>query len=109
MYDIVSEFFMFQEIIEEHKEGGHKSENGPFYFIKGAVKTKKVALVANALLLMTNLSGSAFENIKPQVMSYIPAALLPYIEIDQEAWSGELRRLSIMFVNLGIDLSLAKT
>jgi hypothetical protein len=42
-------------------------------------------------------------------MSFIPAALLPYIEIDQEVWSAELRKLTIMFVNLGIDLSDAKS
>jgi len=35
--------------------------------------------------------------------------LVPYIEIDEERWSSELRRLTIMFVNLGIDLSDAKT
>ena len=40
---------------------------------------------------------------------YIPAALQPYVEIDQEPWSAELRKLSIMFVNLGIDLADAKS
>jgi adenylate cyclase 10 len=34
---------------------------------------------------------------------------MPFIEIDEERWSSELRMLSIMFVNLGIDLSDAKT
>ena len=34
---------------------------------------------------------------------------MPYIEIDEEKWSSELRRLTIMFVSLGIDLSDAKT
>ena len=42
-------------------------------------------------------------------MAYIPAALVPYIDIDEERWSSELRRLTIMFVNLGIDLGDAKS
>ena len=40
---------------------------------------------------------------------FIPAALIPYIEIDCEKWSSELRRISILFINLGIDLSDANT
>lgn len=43
------------------------------------------------------------------MMNYIPAALLPYVQVDQERWSAELRRATIMFVNLGIDLTDAKT
>jgi hypothetical protein len=43
------------------------------------------------------------------IYSYIPAALAPFIEIDEERWGSELRRLTIMFVNIGIDLSDAKS
>lgn len=64
---------------------------------------------ADALLIKNNLTISKFQTIKREINSYIPAALLPYIEINEEAWSAELRRLSIMFVNLGIDLGDAKT
>ena len=39
---------------------------------------------------------------------YVPKALLPYIEIDQEPWSSELRRITVLFVNLKIDLSDAE-
>lgn len=38
-------------------------------------------------------------------MTFIPAALIPYIEIEQEKWSSELRRITTLFINLGIDLS----
>ena len=43
------------------------------------------------------------------MLLYIPAALLPFIEIGQEKWSAELRHLTIMFVNLGIDLLDARS
>ena len=103
---MVGDYFDF-EIIQEEPDH-HMSENGPFYYVKD-FKNKKVRMKADALLIKNNLTATAFEQIKPQIMSYIPAALLPYIDIDQEAWSAELRRLSIMFVNLGIDLSDAKS
>lgn len=79
VYDMVHEYFEFDEIIE--KDDGHKSENAPFYFIKN-YKGKKVRMIADASLLTANLFQKDFELIKPIVMSYIPKALLPYIEID---------------------------
>ena len=40
---------------------------------------------------------------------YIPAALLPYIDKDLESWGSELRRVTTLFVSLGIDLNDART
>ena len=64
---------------------------------------------ADALMIKNNINTSSFELIRKNIYSYIPAALLPYMYIDQERWSSELRKLSVMFVNLGIDLSDAKS
>ena len=64
---------------------------------------------ADALLMKNQISPTHFEVIKHHILPYIPAALLPYIEIDEEKWSSELRYLTIVFVNLGIDLSDAKS
>lgn len=64
---------------------------------------------ADALLITNKINLTNFEKIKGAIQSYIPAALIPFIEIDEESWSSELRLLTIMFVNLGIDLSLAKS
>jgi hypothetical protein len=55
------------------------------------------------------MKPSQIETIKSQVMNYIPAALRIYIEIDQEKWSAELRHLTVMFMNIGIDLALTNT
>lgn len=77
---MVHKNFEFTEIKEEHKDH-ETSINGPFYLVVG-MKGPKVKLVSNAFLLLANLTGSSFQEIKPRVMSYIPAALLPFIEID---------------------------
>ena len=42
-------------------------------------------------------------------MQYIPKALQPYILINEETWASELRKVTTLFINLGIDLSDAKT
>jgi hypothetical protein len=70
---------------------------------------EKVRMKADALLIKNNINPANFELIKQSIYAYIPAALLPYIYIDQERWSSELRRLTIMFVSLGIDLSDARS
>lgn len=42
-------------------------------------------------------------------MNFIPNALKKYIEMNQEKWCSEMRKLSVMFVNIGIDLTDTKT
>ena len=36
---------------------------------------------------------------------YIPAAVLPYLTRCQNSWSGELRLVTVLFVNVGVNLS----
>jgi adenylate cyclase 10 len=59
---------------------------------------------ADALIIKNRVFQSEFERIKKQAIMFVPKALLPYIEIDQEPWSSELRRMTVVFVNLEIDL-----
>ena len=40
---------------------------------------------------------------------YIPRALRSYINLGVERWSSELRWLSVLFMNIGIDLNDATT
>jgi hypothetical protein len=61
------------------------------------------------LLIKNSIDSSMFERIQKNIMQYIPAALQPYIESNLETWSSELRRVSTLFINLGIDLSDAKS
>jgi len=108
VWDKIKDYFN-GEMIQKH-DGHEESKNGPFQLILNlkagqiAVQTK-----ADALLIRTKISQGSIQAILPFLESYIPKALLPYIKIDQEKWSAELRRLSVMFLNLGVDLTDAKT
>ncbi|CAD8100738.1 unnamed protein product [Paramecium sonneborni] len=77
VFEMVSDFFVFQKLQADFQ------------------------LKAGAQLIKNRLSGIN----KQQIMTFIPAALIPYIEIEQEKWSSELRRITTLFINLGIDLS----
>ena len=55
------------------------------------------------------MSYQDIEIIRDKVMNFIPNALKKYIDMNQEKWSSELRRLTVLFVNIGIDLTDAKS
>ena len=44
--------------------------------------------------------------IKTEVLKnvgkYVPSAVLPFINHHEEKWASELRRITVLFVNLGI-------
>ncbi|CAD8086258.1 unnamed protein product [Paramecium primaurelia] len=90
VFDMVSDFFVFQRL----------QNDSSFYMVVKLINNK-VQLKAGAQLIKNRLGGIN----KQQIMTFIPAALIPYIEIEQEKWSSELRRITTLFINLGIDLS----
>ena len=96
------DYFEFEDV-----KGHHEGENSPFYFVKKVKKSVKMK--ADALLMKNNIKPSDIEAIRGSLKSYIPAAVVPFIELDQEKWSAELRRLTVLFVNLGIDLKDAQS
>ncbi|CAD8172324.1 unnamed protein product [Paramecium pentaurelia] len=100
VYNLVNNFFECKEV--EHHENHYE-------VIQIKSTQAKVKMKADALLIKNNITIAKFQAIRNEIQSYIPAALLPYIEINEEPWSAELRRLSVMFVNLGIDLNDAKS
>ena len=49
-----------------------------------------VKMNADALLMNTRIKLSDIDGIQASLVSYTPAAVLPFIEIDEEKWSHEL-------------------
>ena len=107
VYERVYQYFEFSKVSMD--ENHHKSDNAPFFYVEKIVKGKKVKMKADALLIKNKLKPSDIESIRSSLISYIPAAVMTFLQVDQEKWSHELRRLSVMFCNLGIDLSDAQT
>lgn len=104
IWDLCANFFEFAQITTLHN---YKGENSPFFYV---TKVKKaVKMKADAFLIKNKFKPGDIEAIRNSLKSYIPAAMVPFIEIDQEKWSAELRRLSVLFINLGIDLSDTQT
>jgi len=107
VWNKINSYFEFRPTEEEHHGDGQN--NGPFFYVEKLKKGQKVQMKADALLITNQLKPSDIEALTPIITPYMPAAVVPYLELDNEKWSAELRRLSVMFLNLGIDLSDAKT
>lgn len=41
--------------------------------------------------------------------NFVPNAIIPYIEVNNETYAGETRKLTVMFASLDVDLSSAQT
>jgi adenylate cyclase 10 len=51
-------------------------------------------------------------DVERRVKQYVPRAVVPFVSHKEEKWSAELRRVTVLFVNLGLsetDLNAAKT
>ena len=57
--------------------------------------------------MRNNLQTDDLIKISRKLKTYVPAAIMPYIEINYEQFGSETRRLSVMFASLGVDLSSA--
>jgi len=99
---MVKYFFDFDPTSHEGHDYGYK-------MVKKLKNEYKVRMKADALMIKNNINMTEFNDIKSLISQYIPAALVPYIEFDAEKWSAELRKLTVLFLNIGIELSLAKT
>lgn len=53
------------------------------------------------------MSRSELVKATDSLKHYVPNAIMPYIEINNEEYGSETRRLTVMFMSIGIDLSSA--
>eukprot|EP01084_Bolivina_argentea_P115192 204894_1 len=51
------------------------------------------------------LASADVHDYQKLLEKYIPAAVLPYLTRCQNSWSGELRLVTVLFVNVGVNLS----
>jgi len=56
-----------------------------------------------------SLATADVHDFQKLLEKYIPAAVLPYLTRCQNSWSGELRLVTVLFVNVGVNLSNVQT
>ena len=68
-----------------------------------------VAPRADGSVIINSIEKEELINAMQHLKNFVPNAIMPYIEVDQENFGGETRKLTVMFASLGVDLSSAKT
>ena len=83
----------------------HREIHGLNYYklIKAKI-TDKVKIRADAFLMRQKFSSNKIQTKYNELKKFVPAAIVMYLDIDQEIWSKESILLTIIFLNLSIYL-----
>jgi hypothetical protein len=95
VYQYVSDNFEFEKITDD--------EN--FYKIISS-KGERLQIMSEAYLMRKKFDQN--KKLKDKfgiIKTFMPAAVGIYLEIEKEVWSKEIRMLTVMFLNLKVDLS----
>jgi class 3 adenylate cyclase len=104
VYRYIEKYYQMEQA---HGDGTHGPSNGKYYQI---LKTlgDRVAIKADAYLMRSHFSSEKLREKLSSLKQFVPAAIAIYLEIEKELWSKEIRMLTIMFLNLKVDLSQTK-
>lgn len=72
-------------------------------------KGSKLPPTAYGAVFINSLDKDDLIKAMTHLRNFVPNAIMPYIEVNNETYAGETRKLSVMFASLGVDLSSAKT
>ena len=86
-----------------------EGDGGKFYRIT-KLTGQSVKIRADANLLRSEmLKQFQVLTAEEQLKACVPAAIIPYLRIGEEAFGASNRSLTVMFASLGVELSSAKT
>jgi class 3 adenylate cyclase len=104
----VDNFFEMEEAKggDDHGHGPSTDEMKFFKILKS--KGERTKIKADAFLMRTRFTTDKLRLKFPILKTFVPAAISLYLDIEKESWSKEIRMLTIMFLNLKVDLSQTK-
>ena len=105
VYLLVKEFYDFEKC---KAEGHGEPTNDVFYKITNDHKNR-VPTKADAFIMRTKFKNEKLRENNAILKRFVPAAITLHLDIEQEFWSKELRMMTVMFLNLGVDLSHTET
>jgi class 3 adenylate cyclase len=104
VYNLVKHYY---DVVEAHGDDSHgpaDPHEKPYYRIVGS-KGDRIAIKSDAYLMRTHFSSEKLREKLPILRTFVPAAIAIYLDIEKENWSKEIRMLTVMFLNLKVDLS----
>jgi len=70
---------------------------------------QRVKVSSEMQMILSSISYSSMHSAQDLLEQCVTRCVVPYIKIEQEDYSSEIRSLAVMFVNLGVDLSSASS
>ena len=101
VYEFVQKFCIFEEAADNPDYPA--SEDKYYKFIK--LIGDRLPIKADAYLMRSRFAPEKLKSKLNSLRLFVPAAITIYLDIEKENWSKELRMLTIMFLNLKVDLS----
>ena len=105
----VADSFLFEEmktVVESHNY--HNEDKESFYKIL-KMTANRIQTRADAYLMRAKFCEQKLRELTPILKAFVPAAIIKYLEIEKENFSKEIRMITIMFLNLKVDLSQTRT
>ena len=109
MYEYLKEYFIFQKC---DLDMAHLDADDMLYYLYKEDKNilyKNIQVKAEALLMRTKFSQEKLANNTNILRTFVPAAITGYLDIEMENWCKETRLLTIMFIQLSVDLKDTET
>ena len=100
-------FCEFKECDSTNDHGHGTSNNSAemkFFSILKLVG-ERLPTKADAYLMRTRFDAFQLRQNEKILRTFVPAAITTYLDIEKESWSKEIRMMTIMFLNLKVDLS----
>ena len=108
VYNLIQQYYDFELAPPDLEHG--ENDGLKYYKLMGAKNTMdKVKIRADAFLMRKKFSALEIKTKYNELKKFVPAAIAMYLDIEQEIWSKESRLLTVMFLNLSIDLKHTKT
>lgn len=109
VYNLVQNFYGFTLCKEGDSHGHGPSQNNEKFYKITSDLNKRVPTKADAFIMRTKFKIEKLRENTPILKRFVPAAITLHLDIEQEFWSKELRMITVMFLNLGVNLSDTET
>ena len=113
MYNYIKDYFKdYFKFRKCEKDNAHSDSDDMAYYLYLEdldKKYKKLQVKAEALLMRTKFNQEKLANNANILRTFVPAAITGYLDIEQENWCKDVRLLTIMFIQLSVDLKDTET
>ena len=110
VFTLVKDFYDFENC-KSSSHGGSSTTDEKEEIYHKIIKDHEIRVPtkADAFIMRTKFNHEKLRENNSNLKRFVPAAITLHLDIEQEFWSKELRMITVMFLNLGIDLSHTET